>query len=139
MTDVTVKKAFVELYEILQANSNKKVSTVLPQLLEVMTSKGGGGVGKTFKKDEDGNVTHMFCYYHKEWEDVTEHEYGKKANTATGLNTMCKDGVSKWTKQQREAKKAKEQLLEAVANGEVPADELNDRLSEIEEMRSQIN
>ena len=48
---------------------------------------------------------------------------------------MCKEGTSLWTKQQREAKKAKEELLNAVAAGEVPADEIQTRLDQIEDAR----
>lgn len=132
---MTIKKAYVEIVELLEANSNKKVSTILPQLMELMTAKVSS---KTFMKDEDGNVTHVFCYYHKEWEAVADVPYGAKANTATGLNTMCKAGVSAWSKQQRVAKKAKEELLAKVASGALAAEDLQDELAAIEAARTEI-
>lgn len=117
---MSIKKQFVELIALLEANPNKKVSTLLPQLLELATSKGGGN---TFHKDEAGNVVAIYCWYHKQWELVSDVPYGKKASSATGLNTMCKDGVSQWSKQQRTAKKANVDLLTKVGVGEVlPAD-----------------
>ena len=82
------------------------------------------GQAHTFLKDEDGNVTHIFCYYHKKWEDVTVAEYGGKKGTATGLNTMCKEGVSNWTKQQRVKKQSEAGLLTKVISGELMPDEL---------------
>ena len=112
---MAIKKDYQLIVEFLEANQNKKVATILEQLREMCSQS----KTVTFKKDDDGNVTEVFCYYHKRWELVSEHEYGKKAsNKATGLNTMCKVGYNQWTKQQSTAKKAKEQLLSRVAAGE---------------------
>ena len=112
---MAIKKDYQLIVEFLEANQNKKVATILEQLREMCSQSNT----VTFKKDADGNVTEVFCYYHKRWELVSEHEYGKKAsNKATGLNTMCKVGYNQWTKQQSAAKKAKEQLLARVAAGE---------------------
>lgn len=115
-----VKKQFEEIYALLEANQNRKVSTLMPELLELMKGK---QANRTFMKDDDGNVTHIYCYYHKQWEAVdTELQdgipYGKKASSSTGYNTMCKEGTSNWTKQNRTYKKTKELLLERVAAGE---------------------
>ena len=112
---MAIKKDFQLIVEFLETNQNKKVATILEQLREMCSQRNT----VTFKKDAEGNVTEVFCYYHKRWELVSEHEYGKKAsNKATGLNTMCKAGYNQWTKQQSAAKKAKEQLLARVAAGE---------------------
>lgn len=128
-----IKKVYVDVVEFLQANEGKKVSTLMPELLEMMSSK---VASKTFKTDEHGNVTHIFCYYHKEWEPVEL--YGTKKHSSTGYNTMCKIGVNQWTKQQREAKQAKEGLLDKVASGEVSPDELQQELEAIEQNRLRI-
>jgi hypothetical protein len=134
-----IKKAYVELHSLLEANANKKVSTIMPLLLELMSAKSGGGtVGNTFKKDEDGNVTHVFCYYHKEWEAVADVEYGSKKGTATGLNTMCKVGVSNWTKQQRMFKKSEDEVLAKILSGEITVDEAHALRAEAEEARGAI-
>ena len=120
-----VKKQFEELYILLADNKNKKVATILPQLIELMQKKNNAsGQANTFLKDDEGNVTHIFCYYHKKWEDVTVAEYGSKKGTATGLNTMCKEGVSNWTKQQRVKKQSEAGLLTKIISGELMPDEL---------------
>ena len=136
----TIKKAFIEIAQILHANENKKVKTILPQLLELMTAKNSGGsdIGKTFMKDDEGSTYAVFCYYHKKWELISDCEYGSKKGTASGLNTMCKEGVSHWTKQQRVAKKAKEQLLADLASGELVIEDLGDAQAKIEEQREVI-
>ena len=127
-----IKKAYLDIVELLQANENKKVSTLLPQILELCEAK---VLSKTFEKDDEGVTTKVFCYYHKVWEDVTECEYGAKKGTASGLNTMCKEGVRAWTKAQRDAKKAKEELLSKVASGEIDPSCLLDELANIEAIR----
>ena len=132
---MAIKKDYVELVEFLTTNKNKKVETILEQVREMCSQK----VETTFKKDEDGNVTHVFCYYHKVWEDVSQVEYGKKAsNKSTGLNTMCKVGLNQWSKQQRVAQKEKNELLEKMAKGEVTQEEFTQELDAIELRRNTI-
>lgn len=134
-----IKKAFAEVYQLLVENENCKVKTVLPQLVELMSKKSSGGSnGKTFLTNDKGKVTHVFCYYHKKWEDVTIAEYGTKKSTATGLNTMCKEGVSQWTKQQREKKQANELIVEKVMNGELKPEDIADEKAKIEEQAKRI-
>ena len=120
-----VKKQFEELYTILEENKNKKISSVLPQLIEIMSKKNNAsGHANTFLKDDYGNVIAIYCYYHKKWEKLSECDYGVKANTATGYNTMCKEGVSNWTKQQRVKKVEESKLLTKVAAGELKVEDI---------------
>lgn len=136
---MTIKKQYEELYAFLEANKNKKVSSIMADVIAMMSSKSGGSdIGKTFLKDEEGNVIAVYCYYHKKWEATSVADYGTKANTATGLNTMCKEGVSSWSKQQRTYKKANEQLLQQVAAGELSAEDLPAKMAELETDRKAI-
>ena len=131
----TIKKDYLELVSFLETNKNKKVETILAAVREMCSSKNE----TTFRKDEEGNITHIFCYYHKVWEDVAVVEYGKKAsNKATGLNTMCKVGLNAWSKQQRVAQKEKNELLTKMAKGEVTQEEFNLELDAIEVRRHTI-
>lgn len=132
-----VKKAYVELIAILEANSNEKVSAILPQILELCQSKGSGVTNTVLKNDTD-EVYAVFCYYHKKWELIDECEYGAKKSTASGLNTMCKEGVSNWTKQQRIAKQAKVELLDSITNGELLVEDLSEAQEAIEEARTVV-
>lgn len=136
---MTIKKQYEEIYAFLEANKNKKVSTIFDDVVALMQSKSGGSdIGKTFLKDAEGNVTHVYCYYHKRWEAINIAEYGIKQNTATGLNTMCKEGVSSWSKQQRTYKKRTEELLSLVAEGELSAEELPALIEQAEAERKAI-
>lgn len=131
----TIKKDYVELVKFLEANKGKKVSTILEEVKSMCSKKTND---KTFKVDEEGNVTHVFCYYHKQWEEVGTYEYGPKKSTASKLNTMCKEGVSSWTKQQRIAKKEKEQLLVDLSSEVISVEDLPRLQQEIEDRRTTI-
>jgi hypothetical protein len=128
----SIKVAYKEIHDFLELNKNKKVSTIMPELVELMSKKvNSSGHTNTFVKNEDGVVTHVYCYYHKKWEDVTVVEYGKKKGTATGLNSMCKEGVSNWTKQQRVKKSTEAGLLTKLGSGEITVEELPTLQAEI--------
>ncbi len=136
---MTIKKVFNEVNELLVANSTKLVSEIMPQLLALMSAKTGGSeTGSTCYKNEQGEVIAVFCYYHKKWELVSEHEYGAKVGTTTGLNSMCKLGVNQWTKQQREFKQAQTKLLSQLASGELQVSDLASVQAELEEKKSSV-
>jgi len=129
----TIKKGYIEVYEILIANKDKKIKSILDQLIPIFESKQRD---KNHFEDDDG--LHVFCYYHKVWELTSQVEYGKKVNTATGLNSMCKVGTNQWTKQQREFKRDKAELLTLVANGELAIENINSKIEELEEVKDSI-
>ena len=130
-----VKKVYIELHTLLLNNKKKTVSDLMPEILKLMNSKTSD---LNHKVDDSGNVTHMFCYYHKQWEDITVYPYGSKSNSTTGLNTMCKIGVNKWTKQQRVYKQSKAELLDQLASGDLEVSELASKLEEIEIAKDHI-
>lgn len=139
MTTVAVKKCYEEIAELLENSRNKKVNTIMPELLELMKKKNNAsGLANTFIKDVDGNPIAIFCYYHKRFELISEVSYGSKKGTATGLNTMCKEGVSNWTKQQRIKKQAEAGLLTKIVNGELTAEDLPTVQAEIAETAKEI-
>lgn len=130
-----IKKDFAELVALLKANSNAKVKSIIamPEFQAIVSKKSlGGSEGSTLYKNESGKVVAVFCYYHKRWERVDQVAYGSKANTASGLNTMCKVGVSNWTKQQRALKQGKATLLTNVANGSVAVGDIEASMQELE-------
>lgn len=135
-----IKKDFVAIVAFLEANQSKKVSSILPELLELCTKKASGGsdIGKTFIKNDKDEVVAVYCYYHKQWEVVAEVPYGAKAGTSTGLNTMCKEGVSNWTKQQRKAKQAESELLSKLASGELEVSQLAEAKADIEAGKAEV-
>lgn len=137
---MAIKKAYVELIAFLEANKNKKVSTILAEAQAMCESKNSSGsdTGTTFIKDEEGEVVAIYCYYFKRWMPLCDVEFGAKKNTASGYNTMCKSGVSAWTKQQRQAKKSNETLLSQVGAGEVGPTAIASEQAIIEEQRKTI-
>ncbi len=137
---MAIKKAYLEVIAHLEANKNRKVSTVLDEIKAMCEAKNSGGseIGKTFLKDENGETIAIYCYYFKKWMPLCDVEFGLKKSTASGYNTMCKEGVSHWTKQQRVAKKSKEQLLERLTNDELDVADLANEQDIIEALRKVV-
>lgn len=127
-----IKTVYATLVAFLEANVDKRVRDILDEAKEMCSAKqGGGGGARSFHKIDD-KVVAARCGYFGTWYMVDEVEFGAKASSASGLNTMCKAGTSAWTKQNSEYKKAREQLLDAVATGEVAIDDMQAKLAEIE-------
>lgn len=137
-----IKKAYQPIVELLEANKDAKVKSILDQVIEMAsakTSRGGGA--SSFLKDTKGNAVAILDYYFKRWMPLVGDkavEFGAKKNTATGFNSMSKEGVSNWTKQQRVAKQANADLLTRVAQGEVKPDQIASEQAKIEKARQEI-
>ena len=134
-----IKKAYQPIMSLLAANMSSTVEDIYEEALALTVAQTGGGGGKatTFHRDEDGNVVAIRCGYFGLWFLTSEVEFGAKKGSASGFNTMCKEGVSLWNKQQTAAKKAKEQLLSDVASGEVDASDIAAIQEEIEAARNE--
>lgn len=136
-----VKKVFQPLVDLLEANKDVKVSKIMEQIIELTMAKANRAEGSTFLKDAKGNTIAIFDYYFKRWMPLVGEkavEFGAKQKTATGFNVMCKEGVSHWTKQQREAKNASSDLLKKVSSGEIKPSEIAAYQAQIEEGRKAI-
>ena len=136
----TIKKAFQPIIDALRANTSLLVEDLLPQIEEMCVAKVGTGGGKatTFHRDEDGNVVAILCYYHKRWLLTADTEFGKKASSASGYSSMSKDGLSKWNKQQAEAKKAEAALLDRVMAGELEPSDIPAAKEEIAQAEQEV-
>ncbi len=122
----TIKKAYQPIFEVLNANLDAQVSDVIEQLTALASAKTGGGGGKAtnFHKLEDGTVAGIKCYYHGLWMDPRVVEFGNKTSSPTGLNNMCKDGVNKWTKQDRATKNLQQEILAEVMSGDIAPEDI---------------
>lgn len=124
----TIKKAFQPIMTLLATavEAGTVAQEVYDEALGLTVAKVGAGGGKatTFHKNEAGEVDAVLCYYHKLWMNPQHVEFGAKASSATGLNSMCKDGVSKWTKAKNAAKTAEAALLGRVTSGELAAEDI---------------
>lgn len=142
---MTVKKVFEPIVSLLvsaiEANPKIKASDLIEQIKELASAKTARTEGATYKKDASGVVVAIFDYYFKRWMPLVGPkavEFGAKAKTATGFNTMCKLGVSHWTKQQRIADDANKALLEEVKAGTLAHTDIAARQEQIEAERKSI-
>lgn len=141
---MAIKKAFTELHTLLAtASKGKKIDpAIFDQAVVLMSAKGSSGSGATtYLKDASGKPVAQKCYYFQRWMPLVGDkavEFGKKANTATGLNTMSKVGAKLWTKQYNVAKKAKVELIDLVAAEKFAPKDLNAAMAKIDEDRAAI-
>ena len=123
---------------ILNENSNKKVSSII-NIIEELKVEVKIIREKKYLLDSENKPFAIFCYYHKQWELISETEYGTKSSSKTGLNTMCKLGTNKWTKQQKTATKEKGELLIKLMDNEITQDEIKELNDGIEERKTLID
>ena len=128
-----IKKGYTELFAVLSANSNLKVSDLMAQLLPIMETE----IAEKTHRYVDGRLE-IFCYYHKQWEFADQVVYGSKKNTKTGLNTMCKVGTNNWTTQYRIFKESSSKILEKVASGKLSYEDIPAEQAKYAEKRHQI-
>lgn len=131
-----IKKPYQEIVDILESNKDKKVSSILDAIIEIALSKKKDSTIKYLDDDDTKPITHIYCWYHKEWEPVEY--YGSKASSHSGYNTMCKEGVNSWTKQQRDFKKSKSDLLELLQSGELKVEDLDEEIKKLETEKNKI-
>lgn len=123
---------------ILKENENKKVSSII-EMIEALQESTKSERSTTYIMDSNNEVFAIYCYYHKQWEIVSETEYGNKKSSKTGLNTMCKLGTNNWTKQQKNAKEEKSNLLEQLIEGKLTREDAEKSQLEIEQRRVSID
>ena len=126
---MNVKKQYEELIAYLEENKNRKVASILEDIYKICESK---TKGRTFAKNDKGDIIAIYCYYHKQWEMLDTVEYGLKKSSSTGFNTMCKRGVRGWTQTQTQLKNLETELLSKVIAGEIETSDIK----EIKEQRS---
>ena len=145
MSEHNVKKPFIPFIALLEANPDVAVHSIMDQAYNLASPKArgatAGGSSKVVIRDTDNNVVAIRCYYFKRFMPLIGEltvEFGGKANSATKLNSMCKDGVGCWTSQQRASKTAMSDLLVQVEKGTVKPQQISAAREEIAAAKDHI-
>lgn len=128
-----VKKAFQPIVAFLEANKDKTVSEILGDVIALTAAK-GSRVASASLKDADGKTWAVRCYWHEQWELVDGEgavEYGPKANTSTGLNSMCRSGTNQWNAANNGKKKQKEQIFQDLMAQKITHEEAQAQTAEL--------
>lgn len=99
---------YKEIVTLLEDNKGSVVSDILNEVYALCKSKQSSHC--TVRYNDKNELTHIFCNYHKEWEELKSVPYGKKSGTKSGLNTACKEGNRLWTNRNNEIKRYEEDL-----------------------------
>lgn len=115
-----VKKHYQELVDFLQANELKQVKTILDTVYS-MTEKKRESIARY---NDAGEVVEIFCYYHKQWENLSSIEYGIKKGSSTGYNTQCRLGQRAYAKIHRASAEVDKEAIALLISGELRQEEL---------------
>lgn len=137
MSEYNVKKAYVELVNFLEDNKGSKVNTILPEVIKMCQAKSAGGIATASHRDENGEVDAIRCAYFGLWFPTSHVDFGRKEGSATGFNSMCKEGANNFSRKQREHRLAKEKLLNNVQHGEIAPEDIGAELEKLEEQRKE--
>ena len=139
-----VKKAFEGVVSFLEQHTDSQVSEILDEVISMCAPKarvGGGGSARNHIADVNGNPVAILDYFFKRWMPLVGNdavEFGKKAGSPTGLNNLCKQASSEWSKRQRDAKQANESLLQRVIDGELSPEDIPSAQADIEAARTEV-
>ena len=131
---MAIKKVYQEIVAFLEDNPEKKVKSVLDEVISMCEAKRASGA-QTYLKDAKGKVVAILDYYFKRWMPLVGSqavEFGIKNGSSTGYNTMCKVGASQWVKQNRQIKNAKTDMLKELKAGTLLPKDIEAREIEIE-------
>lgn len=137
---MAIKKAFQPIMTLLAANMEATVADIYEEVEALTKAKvgGGGSAGTTFHRNSDGVVCAIKDYYFGVWVSPEVVEFGAKNSTATGLNTMSKQGQSLWNKRENAYKKAKNEAVDSLMSGDIDEAQMKALITEAEEARSAV-
>jgi hypothetical protein len=135
---MSVKKVFQPIIAHLEANPDVKVKSILAAIIDMCSAKSAGGGTTASHKDAEGNVVAVRCAYFGVWFPISHVEFGKKEGSATGLNSMCKEGANMFSQKQREFKNAKEKLMERVIAGTLKPENIAAEVAKLEKIRTTV-
>lgn len=139
MSDQKIKKIYKDLVAFLETNKDKAIKNVLPEIYNLTRSKICRVEGDSFIKDKDGKLVAAMCFYYQQWMPLVGEnavEFGVKANTKTGLNTMSKAGLELWLAQQKTATQAGKQIIVDIKTEVLAIKDIGKREDEIELART---
>lgn len=136
-----VKKAFQPIVDVLEANKEATVGSILAQVIALCEAKVNRTQGNTALFDTKGKAVAVYDYFLQRWMPLVGTkavDFGPKANTLTGVQGLSKIGLSATTQQNRIAKNAELALLTAVSKGEIQPSEIAAKQAEIETARKAV-
>ena len=120
---MTIKKEFVQIYDLLQTNPTLTVEDILPQALELMSKKRNSA--ESVSVSRDGIIVGLYCSYFQRWFPT----YGPNAmeftrrTTATGFHSQCAEALVFVRNNKKTFEDANLEIINSVMSGEILAEE----------------
>lgn len=140
-----VKVRLLPLVQFLIENQAKKVSTILEEVITLASPAPRATTTRTRApsaiRDDADNVVGIYDTYFKRWMPVVGSkavEFGVKASSNTGFNSMSKVGQNHWAKSNGQAKAILDSLLDKVIKGELTPEQVAGQKAEADALRITI-
>lgn len=111
---------------------------------ELTKPKAGGGasdVNDYTVFDSDGNVTHIFCTYHKKWEPIEDAEgeavFKENEKSKNGYARTCNEGEAAWKSQAKTFKTTKDGIVKDLLEGEIDNETAKSLIADAEAVRAE--
>jgi len=123
-----------------QHEASEELTAALNELTKPKVGGGSADVNDYTVFDTDGNVTHVYCTYHKQWEPVAD-EAGEmlfKTNdkVKNGFDRECTEATASWRAESKVFKATKDGAIQDLLDGNISNDEAKDIIAQAEEARS---
>lgn len=150
----TVAEGQLKGYSMNKTDLNKKLVDGLTEMgateeqinfVDELTKPKAGGSGADVNDytafDGDGDVTHVFCTYHKKWEPVADEEgepvFKENEKSKNGYARECTVGLGAWREQAKVFKSTKDGVIKDLLDGEIENDSAKELLAAAEVARAE--
>lgn len=126
---MTKTKLWEEVQKLLADNkASAKLTSALQELLSPKTAASQNPP----KVDKDGNITHVYCRFHKQYEPVAN-----MVMSGGKSKGYCKASISLWNKMNSNIKKLNAQVTEAIEAGDM--DKAQKVTKEAQSLKAKLN
>ncbi len=132
---IKYKKAFEGILAILESNQNKKVSEIIEDIRDTCKKNKAGARPKAHLQK---GILFLHCAYFNMWFNSEKQEFGKKGNSPTGKNNICKEGARLYQSAAAKFKRKSHELLRDIYAGTIKAELMGNYLIEYEKERDLV-
>lgn len=136
-----VKVAFHGIITHLLDHPDHKVKSITADAIKMCSAKQRTPRVLTHIRNVAGEVVGIKDLYFGRWMPLVGDkavEFGVKTGSSTGMNPMCKLGLSQWSKQQSKARNDSLAILEDLKNGSLELKDIPKREAEIEAEKNAV-
>lgn len=120
--------------------ASDELTAALNELTKPKVGGGSSDVNDYTVFDADGNVTHVFCTYHKKWEPIEDEDgeaiFKTNDKVKNGFDRECMDATASWRNESKVFKATKDGAIQDLLDGNIDNDAAKKIILDAEETRA---